>query len=1143
MKSSCTNLLICLILCMLCFLHGNSQTTVNQDALLSILQKQVKQQYDAFPPKTNPVYLLSYRVEETENHLLSSSLGSPTERTNEKNRILTVQVRMGSPKLDNFHPLREDVSDLFTQSRTIYLPTDNNEQAINQVIARETRTVYLEALKRYKKVLTNVAVKVTAQDTADDYILMPPTVYYEPPVNISDLNYDDWQQKINRCTEVFTDAEHLIDGSATIQYYTTRKYLVNSEGTSIVENNTYAYLYLTATAQADDGMNLPLLKSYFAQNPNDFPITEQLISDATTMKNKLRDLWEAPVADAFVGPVIFSNQAAGVFFHEILGHHLEGTSFRDEEDGQTLRDKIGEQILPNDFTVTFDPTLKFENDNPLSGFYHYDDEGVLGEKVIAVNKGILQNFLMTRTPLDGIYKSNGHARAEASYQPVSRQSNLLVTVDNPHTDTELRQMLKQQAKAQGKEYGYLIQSVQSGFAMTGRSYPNAFNINPLEVYRIYVDGRPDELVRGVNLVGTPLSVLAQVMAGGNETDCFSGICGASSGDVPTHCCSPAILVRQLETQRQTKSQSRPPLLERPYNNSIPNSGNFAEVAFKAMKDEMTIDLQNLKLESMLPPYNISYLMTDAHIYSVESMLGSTVMMTDFPYRNFGTRILVGSDEKNNENFIDENSLINTTTTNLPLPLDNNYNTIRRSLWRATDNAYKQAASNYYNKQDALKQQNLPKEIVDLDDRSDIVCTPYLNDKIYDKLTLPQLQNIACELSGLFADGDSLINSGVSIYAYQANAYFMASDKIQYAQPFSLFCIHIFAEAIAVDGEPLMDCTNLFFRDIKDIPTMDILRGKVQTMMSNLLALRKAPKITESYGGPVLISDEAVPQLFCNAFLESTPNLIASRQPISANPEALHWYARYFPTDNILENWIDKKVINSNLTIRALDGTYQFSGIPLIGSYTVDAEGLKVDEAKDIIKNGILLTLLSNRTPTVKIPYSNGHARLALSNNFLATSRGAGVLSLYCRNRTSEEKLKRKLLSEARSDGYHYAYIIRKMADRNMNDVPNFKSYISDNQSYKPIYVYRVDVATGKETLVRMSELDNFNFKNFKQLETSSKTMQAYNTLVEGEKKTYGTRTFPLSGVPCSFIVPNSLLFNELEINPDNNISLEPLPEH
>ena len=99
--------------------------------------------------------------------------------------------------------------------------------------------------------------------------------------------------------------------------------------------------------------------------------------------------------------------------------------------------------------------------------------------------------------------------------------------------------------------------------MTGRFIPNAFNVMPTEVYKVYVDGRPDELVRGVDLVGTPLAMFSQITDAGDDPAVFTGTCGAESGWVPVTAISPSLLVKQIEMQKKSKSQDRPPILERP----------------------------------------------------------------------------------------------------------------------------------------------------------------------------------------------------------------------------------------------------------------------------------------------------------------------------------------------------------------------------------------------------------------------------------------------------------------------------------------------------------------------------------------------------------------------------------------------------
>ncbi|MDR0419595.1 MAG: TldD/PmbA family protein, partial [Prevotellaceae bacterium] len=256
-------------------------------------------------------------------------------------------------------------------------------------------------------------------------------------------------------------------------------------------------------------------------------------------------------------------EAAGVFFHEIFGHRIEGQRLRSETDGQTFKKKVGQKVLNENLSVSMDPTLKTFNGNDLNGYYKYDEQGVRGEKVEIVKNGFLKGFLMSRTPIEGFLKSNGHARAEAGRQPTTRQSNLIVTSLKPQSEDEIRNLLIEEAKKQGKEYGYFFASVVGGFTNTGRYSPNSFNVTPTEVYRIYVDGRPDELVRGVNLVGTPLSMFAQIDYTGDNYEIFTGQCGAESGHVPVTTIAPMLLVRNIEVQKKPKSQNTLPLLERP----------------------------------------------------------------------------------------------------------------------------------------------------------------------------------------------------------------------------------------------------------------------------------------------------------------------------------------------------------------------------------------------------------------------------------------------------------------------------------------------------------------------------------------------------------------------------------------------------
>ncbi len=392
-----------------------------------------------------------------------------------------------------------------------------------------------------------------------------PFVHYEPPLpqEFYKIDMDKWNQKIKKYSEVFLAEPDIYVGNSGLTFVIERKYFVSTEGNSIAENYVSARIYVSGTIKADDGMELPLYETYMAFSPDKLPSDEKIIEDAKKIVAKLKELKNSPVVEPYTGPALLTGKASGVFFHEIFGHRIEGQRMKSESDAQTFKKKVGEKVLNENLSVIMDPTLNSFEGQDLNGFYKYDDEGIKAEKVNVVENGILKGFLMSRMPIINFPKSNGHGRAEAGRQPVTRQSNLIVSSNKMYTYDELKQMLRDEAKKQGLQYAYLFEKVTGGFTMTGRFIPNAFNVTPTEVYRVYTDGRPDELVRGVDLVGTPLAMFSQIEAAGGSTEVFTGTCGAESGGVPVSAVSPALLVKQIEMQKKEKSQEKPPILPRP----------------------------------------------------------------------------------------------------------------------------------------------------------------------------------------------------------------------------------------------------------------------------------------------------------------------------------------------------------------------------------------------------------------------------------------------------------------------------------------------------------------------------------------------------------------------------------------------------
>jgi predicted Zn-dependent protease len=326
---------------------------------------------------------------------------------------------------------------------------------------------------------------------------------------------------------------------------------------------------ISAQGKAADGMNLFASETFEADDPSRLPDEKTVLAAVEKVHRKLVALLKAPLVEPTTAPAILSGKAAGVFFHEIFGHRIEGHRQKDETEGQTFTKMVGQAILPEFLSVKMDPTLRRQAGVDLFGWYDFDDEGVEGRKVSVVKNGVLENFLLSRSPIQGFPASNGHGRKQPGAEVVSRQSNLVVESAKSFSPAELRQKLLEEVKKQNKPYGLYFEEVSSGFTITSRRGVQAFSVFPVMVYRVYPDGRPDELVRGADIVGTPLTSFSKIAATSTEVTVFNGYCGAESGQVPVSASSPALLVSEIEVSLRERSLERPPFLGPP---NPPSSG-------------------------------------------------------------------------------------------------------------------------------------------------------------------------------------------------------------------------------------------------------------------------------------------------------------------------------------------------------------------------------------------------------------------------------------------------------------------------------------------------------------------------------------------------------------------------------------------
>ncbi len=529
------------------------------DSLLQIMQDELKRANTSLAKSEPAPYYLSYAVADSKGTVIVAMNGSLVLSTSVQQREADVMMRVGSPALDNTHSNKNRASGITSGT----LPLNNDRDAIARVLWQLTNRGYDQASSAFLTVKTNTAVQSEEEDKSPDFSKESAQTHVGDAQALAPLNQKQWEDRARKISAEFLKSPEVYDSTVYLQVSDDRSYLATSEGTAVVRPSALSRLVIQGETRADDGMELMRVETFQAPSSDELPSDTELLAKADKISEDLKALRAAPTAEPYAGPALLSGRAAAVFFHEVLGHRLEGHRQRDETEGQTFTKKINQLVLPSFLTVVDDPTMKELNGVKLAGSYDFDDEGVPAIRVEAVENGILKNFLMSRMPNKYFDHSNGHGRRQPGLMATGRQGNLIVTSTNTVPDSKLRKKFIEEIKKQGKPYGLYFDDIQGGFTLTQRAMPQAFQVLPVMVYRVYADGRPDELVRGVDIVGTPLLSLNNIMVTGDTMQVFNGICGAESGWIPVAAAAPAMLFSEIEVQKQHKGTERPPLLAPP----------------------------------------------------------------------------------------------------------------------------------------------------------------------------------------------------------------------------------------------------------------------------------------------------------------------------------------------------------------------------------------------------------------------------------------------------------------------------------------------------------------------------------------------------------------------------------------------------
>lgn len=509
-------------------------------------------------------YFIAYEMKDTDSRHVQARYGAVYKSSTDRSRRLRAEVRVGSYQFDNVGSKKSEYGFSFSPGYRVssYGPLDDDPQSLRNSLWLMTDEEYKSALQSYLKRKSNLVTDVEEEEVTDSFSREKPNVYTQPRVSLA-FDQERWEQIARTASALFDRHPTIFDSYVTADAGHEVRYFTNSEGSRIITEHTIYSVSIYGVTRADDGMLLKSRRTIYAREEGKLPDEKALLAATRELIGNLEALRAAPVCDPYTGPAILDGEATGVLFHEVIGHRLEGERQLDEKEGKTFKGQVGKEIIPAFLSVVDDPTRRAVGETDLNGFYRFDDEGVRAQRVVLVDKGVLKGFLTSRTPVKGFPVSNGHGRSSAGEKPRARMGNTMVISHKTVPFDRLKEMLIEEVKRQDKPYGLIIKNIVGGSTHTSTWGYQAYKGIPEMVYRVFPDGR-EELVRGVEIVGTPIASINKIVATSDRTAVFNGYCGAESGYIPVSAVAPDVLMTEIELQRTMKKAEKEPVLPSPW---------------------------------------------------------------------------------------------------------------------------------------------------------------------------------------------------------------------------------------------------------------------------------------------------------------------------------------------------------------------------------------------------------------------------------------------------------------------------------------------------------------------------------------------------------------------------------------------------
>ncbi len=519
-------------------------------------------------------YFIGYTIDDIQQLEVSASLGQLLQSRMERSRYLTTDLRVGDYKLDNsnfvagFSGFGAD----FTS-----LPIEDDYDAMRNTIYLATDRVYKTALETLSKKRAYLQSRVI-NDRPDDHIKFPANKFLDKPEAL-DIEAEFFEELAKPMTEVFRAYPGIISSELNVTASVVNQYLANSEGTQTLRGDRIYGFSLSMSGRSADGEDVVNSDRIIVNDLKRLPDRTQLIAWAKGNAEKMNRMINADTLEDYIGPVMFSGEAAGEFLRQLFSKNVSnqpGPVYENDQmssmmsSGSDFANKLNRRVLPITMNVYNDPTLEKIGDMPLIGAYGVDDAGNSPQRTMLVENGKLVNILIGITPTKKVKDPNGSARGAVSKEVTAKPSNLVFESTDKITADKLKKNLIAMCKDIDLPYGILITKLRDmgtptgGFQFFGQQPgggSDAGLTQPYEIFRIYADGR-EELLRGLQFTDVNVRILRDIVQTDNSRYVYNYLIG-NDYEMPATIVTPSLLIEEMELKKIDTKVKKPPVLPSP----------------------------------------------------------------------------------------------------------------------------------------------------------------------------------------------------------------------------------------------------------------------------------------------------------------------------------------------------------------------------------------------------------------------------------------------------------------------------------------------------------------------------------------------------------------------------------------------------